>query len=266
MSDSIMRPIDSQQPLAKAFNKVISKVSTLRIMTAPRIFADAKGEEASFKMVYYYQTMLWEKWMHEVVARLNEWVNIIDEYFDEFEGNWRYYALAKRLDFLKEYGSDEDDDYNEDGTFKTEGVTDEQLRYHTVFRDLYHDCVDIVQDCCADDLLPLIEAIDTNSRFSIIDVLQDMAGKKIPSYVMGDDGHLRETTFADRELLKARKLVEAQDYGQLVYAVADIMARLTAELDQMAHSDAAFDDQHALLYAIQSDAYALLDLKLKTTH
>lgn len=33
-----------------------------------------------------------------------------------------------------------------DDTIKTTGITHEQLKYHTVFRDLYHDCVDIVQD------------------------------------------------------------------------------------------------------------------------
>ncbi len=38
-----------------------------------------------------------------------------------------------------------------DDTIKTTCITHEQLKYHTVFRDLYHDCVNIVQDTKPDD-------------------------------------------------------------------------------------------------------------------
>ena len=147
----MIKQIESEQPLAIAFNKVISKITTLWIMTRPRIFDDTKGEEATFKMITYYQILLWEKWLHEVVQRLQEWITTIDEYFDEFNGSWEYYALSKRLDFLNEYGGD-DEDYNPDGSIKTTGVTHDQLKYHTVFYDLYHECVDIVQDTHPQDV------------------------------------------------------------------------------------------------------------------
>ena len=155
----MIKHIESELPLAVVFNKVISKITTLWIMTRPRIFDDTKGEEATFKMITYYQILLWEKWLHEVVKRLQEWVTSIDEYFDEFNGCWEYYALSKRLDFIDEYGTDDDEDYNSDGSIKTEGITHEQLKYHTVFSNLYHDSVDIVQDTKPTDLYPLINAI-----------------------------------------------------------------------------------------------------------
>ena len=46
----LMEPIDSKLPLANAFNRIISKLQILRIMSIPRIFEDAKGEMAAFKM------------------------------------------------------------------------------------------------------------------------------------------------------------------------------------------------------------------------
>ena len=261
----LIQPIDSDLPLAKAFNKIISKVQTLRIITMPRTFDDVKCKEAAFKITNYYQTVLWEIWLHEVVKRLQEWVAIIDEYFDEFEGSWEYYALSKRLESIKEYGSDGEEDFNTDGSIKTTDISRKQLHYYTVFQDLYHDCVDIVQDSHPEDLLPLIEAIDIKSRISITDILAKVSGKTVPSYFVGNDGVLHEATFVEKELRKASDMVEAHDFGHLVYAVALLMEQLTKELESIAKSDAVYDDQHDLLYAIQNDADAILNLQITET-
>ena len=63
--EHMIQHIESEQPLAIVFNKVISKITTLWIMTRPRIFDDIKGEEAAFKMMTYYQILLWEKWLED---------------------------------------------------------------------------------------------------------------------------------------------------------------------------------------------------------
>lgn len=260
--EHMIQHIESEQPLAIVFNKVISKITTLWIMTRPRIFDDIKGEEAAFKMMTYYQILLWEKWLHKVMQRLQEWTTTIDEYFDEFNGSWEYYALSKRLDFLNEFGGD-DEDYNPDGSIKTTDITREQLKYHTVFSDLYHNCVDIVQDTKPTDLYPLINAIEANSRVSIIDILQKVSGKEITAYTMGDDGHLRPVTFADRELHKVSEMVEAHDYGLVIYTTALLMEQLTKGIETIAKSNTVFLDNHDLLHAIQCDAEATLALNFE---
>ena len=169
--------IESDLPLAKAFNRVISKTLLLRTMSLPRTFSDATGELAAFRMQSYYESVLWEKWLHGVFKRLEEWTNIINEYFDEYSGSWEYYAHSKRLDFINEYGSDDERDYNPDGTIKTHGITHEQLKFHTVFSDLYYDGVDIVQDTKPEDHYSLISTIKANSQISIIDALQQVSAK-----------------------------------------------------------------------------------------
>ena len=58
-----MEPIDSELPLAKALNRIISDLELLRIMTNPRIFSDSTDKEAPFRMHNYYLTVLWERWM-----------------------------------------------------------------------------------------------------------------------------------------------------------------------------------------------------------
>lgn len=123
-----MEPIKSELPLAKSFNRILMNLSLLRSMSIPRTFGDATGELAAFKMRSYYETVLWEKWLHGVFKRLVEWTNIIKEYFDEYSGSWEYYALSKRLDYLNKYGSDDKEDYDPDSSIKTHGITHEQLK------------------------------------------------------------------------------------------------------------------------------------------
>lgn len=260
-----MELIDSELPLAKAFNRIISDLELLRIMTNPRIFSDSTDKEAPFRMQNYYLTVLWERWLHGVFNRLLEWANTINTYFDEYNGSWEYYALSKRLEFINEFGSDDDDDYNPDDTIKTTGITHEQLKYHTVFYDLYHDCVDIVQDTKSDDLYPMISTLETKSRFSVIDVLQKATGQQVTSYILDKNGHLRPTTFADKELIKASEMVKAMDNGQLIYTIVQIMESLTSEIESIAKSEMAFYDNHAILNAILHDVSSILHLHLDRT-
>lgn len=256
-----LEPIESDFPLAKAFNRVISKILMLRTMSLPRTFSDAIGELAAFKMQSYYETVLWEKWLHGVFKRLEEWANIINEYFDEYSGSWEYYALAKRLDSINEFGSDEDDDYNPDGTVKTHGITHEQLKYHTVFNDLYHDCVDIVQDTKPDDLCSLISTLKANSQISIIDILQQVSGKQIESYILDESKNLRPITFADKVEIKVSGMVEADDLSNLVYLIAQQMESLTKKIEDVYRSDRIFQDNHDFLKVVLSEVASIMNLK-----
>lgn len=255
-----VEPIESEMPLAKAFNRVISKITLFRIMSLPRTFSDATGEFAAINMQTYYETVLWEKWLHGVFKRLEEWADIINEYFDEYAGSWEYYALSKRLDAINEYGSDDDEDYNPDGTIKTHGITREQLKYYTVFSDLYHDSVDIVQDTKPEDLYPLISSLKANSQISIIDILQQVSGKKVESYVLDESENLRPTTFADKMELKVSGMAEADDLGNLIILISKMMESLTAKIESIYKSDKMYQDNHDILNSILSEILSILHL------
>lgn len=235
-----IEPIKSEMPLAKAFNRIISEITILRIMSFPRTFSDATGEFAAINMQTYYETVLWEKWLHGVFKRLEEWTNIINEYFDEYAGSWEYYALSKRLEYINDFGSDDDEDYNPDGTVKTHGITNEQLKYHTVFSDLYHDCVDIVQDTKPEDLYPLISTLKANSQISIIDILQQVSEKPVESYILDESKNLRPATFADKVEIKVSEMVEADDLCGLIIQIAKKMVLLTAKIEAVYRSDRVF--------------------------
>ena len=261
----LIEPIESDTPLAKAFNRVMAKIQLLRIMSIPRVFRDSKDEMAAFRMQNYYETVLWEKWLHGVLGRLEEWSKTINAYFDEFNGSWKYYALSKRLDFIREFGSDVEEDYNSDGSIKTQSITREQLKYHTLFSDLYHDSVDIVQDTEPSDLYSLMSALNANSCMSIIDVLQQLSCEGIRSYIVDKNGNIRLATEDDRTQMRISELAEAIDLGQLVFAVAQLMETLTSEIESIYKSDRAFEDNHDILNDMLCDTTAILQLKLDET-
>ncbi|MBR4148365.1 MAG: hypothetical protein IKU00_10870 [Bacteroidales bacterium] len=256
-----IEPIINELPLAKAFNRIICKLSLLRTMSLPRTFSDATGELAAFKMQSYYETVLWEKWFHGVFERLNEWENIINDYFDEYSGSWEYYALSKRLDAINEYGSDDDEDYNSDGSIKTHDISHEQLKYHTVFSDLYHDCVDIVQDTKPDNLYSLISTLKANSQISIIDILQQVSGNPGKSYILDESENLRPATFADKVEIKVSEMVEADDLSNLVYLIAQKMESLTAKIEAIYRSDRIYQDNRGLLKGVLQEVSKILNLK-----
>lgn len=258
-----IEPIKNDLPLAKAFNRVISKILMLRTMSLPRTFSDATGELAAFKMQSYYETVLWEKWLHGVFDRLEEWTNIINEYFDEYLGSWEYYALSKRLDYLNKYGSDDEEDYGPDGSIKTHGITHEQLKYYTVFSDLYHDCVDIVQDTKPEDLYSLICTLKANSQISIIDILQKVSGKQIESYVLDESENLSPATFADKVEIKVSGMVEADDLGKLVYTIAQMVESVIAKIESVYKSDKQYQNNCRLLKTILKNVSDIQYLNFK---
>lgn len=261
----LIEPIESKLPLATFFNRIISKLEPLRIMCYPRVFCDTKGDTAAFRKENFYETILWEQWLHGVFERLKEWENTINEYFDEFCGSWEYYALSKRLELFNEFGSDDDEDFNPDGSFKTENITHEQLKYYTVFCDLYHDSIDIVQDTKAADLGSLISTLDANSRISIIDFFQTIPGAKVNAYKMGDDGNFHPITFAEKELMKVSEMVNARDLGLLILTIAKIMESLISEISEYYESEKSFDNNHDFLNALLNDISSIQHLELNKT-
>ena len=111
----------------------------------------------------------------------------------------------------------------------------------------------------------MISTLDAKPRFSVIDVLQKSTGQQVTSYILEKNGHIRPTTFADKELIKVSEMVKAMDNGQLVYTIAQIMESLTSEIESIAKSEMAFYDNHAILNAILHDASSILHLHLERT-
>lgn len=174
----VMCNINESCVLAVYFNKIIGELETARIFSSPRTFEDAKNENKDCSAIFY-QTVLWELWFHGVVERLNEWNEMLNEYFSEYEGKWKFYACSKRLESINEYGGEESD-YNEDGSIRTLNLTEDDLIHHTVLGEMVQDdWRDIVQETTCADLQYMITCLKAHASFSLPDAFKEFFGKEI---------------------------------------------------------------------------------------
>lgn len=106
----LLSRIDDDSLLANFFNKVLGNLDMARIISAPRTFRHKDDENSRYCIDLFYDTCLWEMYLHQFIYKLRGWIKTLDEYLTEFGGSWKYYASSKRIESVNEYGGDDDDD------------------------------------------------------------------------------------------------------------------------------------------------------------
>lgn len=266
MGDTAMRTpsyksftyIEDDSRLAKAFNEVLRKLNLVRITSAPRTFEKSNEEDQRQTASIFYETCLWELYMHGVVGKLKEWRKIIRKYLAEFRGSWKYYALPTRTSNIREYGGEEKD-YNEDGSIRTD-VTDEELGYYDIIGDLVDDdSVDIVQETKPEDFTSLCNALEAGANISITDIIKNVSGVDIPLYKKDEQGEMVQMSFAERVLLKANEQCEAEDLACFVLTICQAIQLLLQKIRSLDK----FKDNKEELEAILKAVEYLLDMDVE---
>ena len=222
------RPIDDGgSELSKVLNRILSKCNLQRIVSAPKAFDDLDTDYVASMLYMFYTSILEEKLLYEIINKLHSWTDALDEYFDEFEGNWKYYASSKRLEYLNEYGG-EAKDYDEDGTIKTEGLDNDYYKFHTILSELIMEGIrDIVIDTKDEDLMCFMTSLGLDSTISITDYFKSIGHNEIMPYKMTEDEEgnpkLVKMTQEDIELGKISRMVDSDDlFATLVYVFKTI--------------------------------------------
>lgn len=216
------KKIEDKSKLAALFNNVMDKINILRIATAPRFFGD-KNEIFAER---YYDTCLWEIWLHEAIDTLRIWEKELGEYIEEFNGSWKYYASYKRIESIKRFGG-EDSDYNEDGSIRTENITDEELKPYTITDSLFNKGMrDIVLDADMDDLYPMCLSVSTSTKIHAEDYFSTI-GKPIPVYKKNEDGTFTEMSFSEKVISRAVSELEGDDLCNLMIDIARLICSLS---------------------------------------
>lgn len=253
----LMKRIKDDSRLAVFFNGVMQKLDLIRITSAPKTFTDVHSCEGD-NMRLFYETCLWEMWMHEVIIKLCGWIDTLDEYFGEFDGSWKYYACSKRLEAIKEYGG-EQSDYNTDGSIKTENLSDTELESSTVVRNLVSDdWRDIVLDTTTDDLGPLISCLYGQAEFSLGDAFRKCFGKEPTTYKQDENGNMVPMTFVDKELRKASERYDAELFASNVYMIGFCLQRMINMIKRLN----PFADNKNELEIFRRDAQCMLNLRI----
>lgn len=253
----VMCNVNENCVLAVYFNKIIGELDIVRIFSSPRTFEDTKQENKDYSAIFY-QTVLWELWFHGVVERLNKWNEMLNEYFSEYEGKWKFYACSKRLESINGYGGEESD-YNEDGSIRTLNLTEDDLIHHTVLSKMVQDdCRDIVQETTYVDLQYMISCLKAHASFSLPDAFKDFFGKEITTYKQDENGNMVPMSFADKAMDKAVEQYTADGMAASITLVCEFIQRIIRDIRAMDK----FSDNTNKLIQIHKDVRNILDFNL----
>lgn len=210
---------ETLSPLEVLMTRLKKSLMFVKIMSEPISFDILEMKDSShwkhLAETHFITSMFW-KLLDEVPRRITHWQDTCNSYFSEFGGHWKYYASAKRLELIKEFGGD-DCDYDESGNLIRDGLTDKQLAPYSVFRDLYFmESRDIIQDMNLTALNELVAYIKTDARIDIVDCFRGLTDKNILPYVVDENtGTLRKQTLDEYELSKISKEVAADDISSM---------------------------------------------------
>lgn len=250
----VMCNVNENCVLAVYFNKIIGELDIVRIFSSPRTFEDTKQENKDYSAIFY-QTVLWELWFHGVVERLNKWNEMLNEYFSEYEGKWKFYACSKRLESINGYGGEESD-YNEDGSIRTLNLTEDDLIHHTVLSKMVQDdCRDIVQETTYVDLQYMISCLKAHASFSLPDAFKEFFGKEITTYKQDENGNMVPMSFADKAMDKAVEQYTADGMAASITLVCEFIQRIIRDIRAMDK----FSDNTNKLIQIHKDVRNILD-------
>lgn len=211
------KKIEDDSNIAAMFNKAMKKTLPLRISCAPKSFQEMR-EHQEHVVVHFYEMCLCEMWMHRVVEMLREWDRLIEEYFNEFSGSWKFYALTKRIDSIKECGG-EDDDYTEDGAIKNVFPDDKLIPYSIIKKLIPDDFKDIVFDSNINDLMVIPGIITVASQIHFEDFIKETYGKELNIYKQGDDGEMIPMSKMEKSLDKIGREAEGEDLALLIKGI-----------------------------------------------
>lgn len=251
-----------QNTQLNAFLKKIQKRMLLqKTMSTPITFEDVRSFYFTDMAQAYYTIKLCEDWLDAIPKKIDEWIYIIDEYFDEFNGSWEYYASSKRLDSIREYGPS-DEDLDENGEIRTKGITNDELKAWTVIHDLYHyDFRDILQDFVLEDIKHIQLAVMFDSSMDIKTMLKDVTGKSLDVYELSEDKQsARKLEFSEYELRKISNQIDAEDEFKILYTIAYAIYKIMSELRSM--KDDAFENHQEFLKKIKDDCCKIKEMNL----
>lgn len=234
--------IEDSSRLADFLNSIMRRLQKIRTICSPVSFIRDK-DISDFQDTKFCDFCRYETWMHAVVAKLRMWESAISEYFAEFDGSWKYYAMSKK----RELGEDTDA---------------EDYKYYSIVSCLYTDGYrDIVQDTTPSNLKELCSDLIANSRIDILDGIKKHFGDSVQPFKM-DDGVLRPLSQEEHELDMALEQANAEDDATRILGVAGSIKGIL----MIIKSCKLEDDNTELLQMAHTMTCALLDMDFGVLH
>lgn len=255
----LLHKIDDDSNLACCFNEVLRKLDVVRMITSPSTFERMSEDVDQHCIDLFYESCLWEMYLHGVISKLHGWQAAIDKYLKEFEGSWKYYASYKRIESIKEYGG-EDEDYDDNGNIRIVNLSDKDLEHYTIIGDLIqNDWRDIVQETKPEHLDGLLAALQTQGEISITDIVTKITGQGFSVYREDEKGGMVEMSFADKVLLRISNKSSAEELAIVILFACTSIQSIIEELKSLDK----FKDNNGRLMSIYRDIGCLLSMDFK---
>ena len=229
--------LEDDTPLGYLFNQVLDALTAPRTLSAPES-TSVDGWNNSEKAHLFYDMCLTEKYLHSIIDNLSRWETIAKKYNKEFNSSWKYYALSRRIDAIKEFGGgDDDDDDDEDGSIRTD-VSDEKLMDDTVVAELLDTFSNnIFISTKPTDCLKICYMVVLAGSFCIIDYLKKSTGKTIKTYREGEYGELIENDWADEAMQKAENELLHENIAEIFWSVLLSVYALICKVESLPKTD-----------------------------
>lgn len=204
---TVLIKIEADDNLSKLFNMYMSKLFTIDIMSFPmdnmRDTMLNKNGDKIYNALSYYELTTLRNSLHSIHNCIIKSIELINNYEKEFKFNWKDYATTTRFNFLNENGSEDDNDYNSDGSLKY--LEDSKsLKYFTFKNELGFNFEnndlrgEFIGSSSVTDYRMYSKMITNLTDFSIFKFLSDTTGKELPIYKQNKDGEMCVVGTADR--------------------------------------------------------------------
>lgn len=249
--------VEDGSNLGLLFNEVFDALEPSRSVSAPDTSSVNGWKDQKKQAVTFYDMCLLEIYLHNIIETLSEWKTVSTRYNDEFHGSWKYYAVSRRLEGIRESGG-EDDDYNEDGSIKTD-VSDEKLIEDTVLTELAHPhWKSIFLSTEPSDCLKYCYMIIQAGNYSFKDAIVEKTGKTFKTYRL-EDGQMIENDWMDDALHKVEKQLAHDKVALLLWSALIALRNLVNEIQKLPQTE----DHKEFFQSLPQRIQNILDLKIQ---
>lgn len=137
-----MKTIEGEDNFSKLCNKYMGLLSDVEIVFSPHYFSMkeyqvekvfepktiSRAEELTFQLTILSNSL---RSIRDCIIGATD---VINEYIEEYNADWRHYSSVNRVATIQEYGG-EDEDYNSDGSIKFRDDS-ESLKSYTIHAEL----------------------------------------------------------------------------------------------------------------------------------
>ena len=276
---STFKTIESDDKLAEFINKMLGKVNVLYHCTSPNNFSlsefketlniptDENIDRININSLSFYHFCVIEKNLLNLHRNIIESIECIDEYFDKFQGSWKYFSTQRRIEMIEEFGGDEEDFNNEGGVIyiETEDVLKDYnflntLNYYILNKSKDNEmneysCKNSIGENTINDYSFLITGLENSGNNFITDFFREK-GIDLPVYTF-QDNEFKKLSFADEIELNIKTLIRTDE----IIEIFKMIINKTHEISDLYSSLKFNDDNTKDLKKLRKILSDLLELK-----